>query len=64
LKWLDSAGNRIKATTVHQFTAATAGWQQVTAAMTAPPNAVNAQVMMVVSSLNGTVYVDDFSFGP
>ncbi|MEJ7803271.1 MAG: hypothetical protein WKH68_07860, partial [Candidatus Limnocylindria bacterium] len=48
-----------------RFTDDTAGaWQSVTSAsLVAPAGATSARIQMVPSSLNGTIYVDDFVFG-
>jgi N-acetylglucosamine-6-sulfatase len=40
------------------------GWSQARATIVAPAGASSARVQMVVSSLNATIYVDDFVFGP
>jgi hypothetical protein len=37
------------------------GWMEIAAELTAPSGATTARVMMVVSSLSATIYVDDFS---
>jgi hypothetical protein len=52
----------IRTITVGTFTRATTGWQEVSAAsLAAPAGATSARVMMAVNSLNGSIYVDDFS---
>ena len=64
VKWLDSANNAISTNTVRTYTAATSGWDQATANLVAPAGTAKADIRMVVSNLNATIYVDDFSFGP
>ncbi|HXG40436.1 MAG TPA: hypothetical protein VNJ28_05790, partial [Candidatus Limnocylindrales bacterium] len=46
------------------YTQSTSGWVQFVAGFTAPPGTTNAQIRMTVKSLNATIYVDDFEFGP
>ena len=46
---------------IKAYTTSSAGWDKAALSLTAPILTTNAQVEMVVSSLNGTVYVDDFA---
>jgi hypothetical protein len=55
------AGGALGTVTVTKFTKATAGFQSWSADLTAPSGATSARVMMVLSGLSTTVYVDDFS---
>jgi hypothetical protein len=63
VRWRDATGANLSTNTIKAYTAQTAGWDQATGSFVAPANAASALVRMVVSTLNGTVYVDDFSFG-
>lgn len=47
--------------TVAKFTKATNGWVGWSANLTAPAGATTARILMTISSLNATIYVDDFS---
>lgn len=62
VQWLDANNTVLSTKTVKSFSAQTSGWTQATANIVAPTSAARAQVRMVVSSLNATVYVDDFVF--
>src|SRR5215212_6066382 len=42
------------------YTASTSGWDAATASRVAPAGTTNAQVLLVVSSLGTTMYVDAF----
>jgi len=65
VRWLNATNGTISTRTVRSFTAATSGWSQAALAMVAAPtSAVNAEIRMVVSSLNATVYVDDLALRP
>jgi hypothetical protein len=63
IQWRSSGA--IGTTVVHKVTASTNAWtRMINNSLAAPGGATSARVMMVVSSLNATVYVDDFSFSP
>lgn len=62
VRWLNSAGSTISTRTVRTYTAATSGWNQATFSEAAPAGTAAAQVRLNVSSLNGTLYVDDLQF--
>jgi hypothetical protein len=50
---------------IHTYLDDTGGaWQLVSANKIAPAGTTSAQLQMVVSNLNATIYVDDFVFGP
>ncbi|MFZ0323680.1 MAG: hypothetical protein WAN48_06065, partial [Actinomycetes bacterium] len=61
VRWRNSSNTVIRTDVVRTDTAATSGWNQVVRTMTSPTGATNAQVQMVATSLNATVYVDDFA---
>jgi len=62
ITWQNSSGSNLSTVLIKSYTVATAGvWNEVTKAITAPTGATKAVVKMVVSSLNATIYVDDFS---
>jgi hypothetical protein len=56
------AGGALGTVTGPKFTRATAGYQSWSLDLTAPATATTARVMMVVSGLSTTVYVDEFTF--
>jgi hypothetical protein len=56
-----TASKSISSVTVGKVTQSTAGWVQFSTAMTSPAGATIARIQMVVSSLNATIYVDDFA---
>jgi len=63
VQWRNASNSAISTTTIKQYTASTGGtWDQVVANMVAPAATTNALVRMAVSSLNATIYVDDFLF--
>jgi hypothetical protein len=64
VSWRNASNTTISTKTIKSYIAATGGWNQATASLVAPAGTTNAQVQLVASSLNGTIYVDDISFGP
>jgi hypothetical protein len=50
----------ISTVTLGKVTKPTGGWTEIQAQVTAPGTTTSARAMMVVSSLNTTIYVDDF----
>jgi hypothetical protein len=65
VKWRDASNVTLGTIqTIKAYTASTSGWNQAIGSPVAPAGTTNAQVRMVVSSLNATIYVDDFLFGP
>lgn len=64
VQWRNSSNTVISTSTIKTYSAATVGWNQATANIVAPAGTTNAQIRMVVSSLNATVYVDDMEFRP
>ncbi|HSL45271.1 MAG TPA: hypothetical protein VK897_17690 [Anaerolineales bacterium] len=50
--------------TVASHNTATDGWTQGSASLVAPEGTTNARILLAVTGLNGTFYVDDFFFGP
>jgi hypothetical protein len=61
--WRSSSGSTLRTDTLKTYSGPTGGWDLVTAHLSpAPTGTNNAQIRMVVSSLNTTVYVDDFVF--
>jgi hypothetical protein len=61
LKWRNASNNVIGTTSIKTYTTSTNGWDQATS-LVAPVGTTNALVMIVVSSLNTTMYVDEFVF--
>ncbi len=62
VRWRNSSNGTIRTDTVATFTGATGGWAPTAATLTAPAGTTNAQILMAVSSLSATIYVDDFVF--
>ncbi len=56
--------NVIRPDTIKAYNAATSGWNQATGKLVALATTTSAQVRIKVSSLNATIYMGDFSFGP
>lgn len=63
VQWRDNANTLVATTPVKTYTAATSGWNSAAATLIVPPNASSAMMRMVVSSLRGTIYVDDVFWG-
>ncbi|WP_296753695.1 LamG-like jellyroll fold domain-containing protein [Roseiflexus sp.] len=64
VRWLRSDSTIIRTDTARSFTSSTSSWEMARGVYAAPAGAVQARVEMNVSSLNATVYADDFAFGP
>jgi len=62
LRWSTATDSTIKTHTIKTYSGPSVGWVNATASLVAPPGTAKAQVRMKVSSLNATVYVDDFTF--
>ena len=62
VRWRNSSNSTISTSVVATYSAATSGWVAASASLVAPAGTTNAQVQMVVSSLNATIYADDFDF--
>jgi hypothetical protein len=56
-------GATLSTPTVGTVSAQTAGWVPINATVTSPAGATSAFLMLNVSSLGNTIYVDDFSLG-
>jgi hypothetical protein len=63
VRWRDAAGTNLRTDVIKSYSTQTTGWNQASASLVAPANTATAQVRMKGSSLNATIYVDDFSFG-
>jgi hypothetical protein len=50
--------------TIKKYTTTTVGWDQAFGSLVAPAGTTNARVLLAITGLNGTIYLDDFSFGP
>ena len=64
VRWRDASNATISTTTIKTYNPSTTGWSQATASPLAPAGTTNAQVRVIVSSLNAAIYVDDFEFKP
>jgi Domain of unknown function (DUF4082)/Bacterial Ig-like domain/Bacterial Ig domain len=61
IRWRNAANAILRTDNIKSYVAATSGWDKASASLLAPIGTTNAQVQMVVSSLNATIYVDDFA---
>jgi len=50
--------------TVAEYAGVTNGWTQTTGNVVAPAGTTNARILLAITGLNGTFYVDDFFFSP
>jgi hypothetical protein len=63
--WRNAKNKSISTETINIYTDTTSGaWDQVTRDLVAPAGTTHAVARMIVSSLNATIYVDNFLFGP
>lgn len=61
--WSDDGTTLINTTSIQTYTASTnSAWSQFSADLVAPPGTKTATVRMNITSLQGAIYVDDFSF--
>jgi hypothetical protein len=64
IRWINGSGGTIRTDTIKTYTAATGGaWNAATATKVAPTGAEKAQVRLVASNLNATIYIDNLLFG-
>jgi hypothetical protein len=61
IRWRTAVGAVIRTDTIRTYNAATAGWNKTSASLVAPALTSTATVDMVVTSLNETIYADDFA---
>jgi hypothetical protein len=62
VEWQDALGGLISLTRVHRYTASTAGaWAVMDESVTVPPGASRARLRLEVTSLTGSIYVDDLA---
>lgn len=59
IRWINGSGNTISTTTIRTFSASTNGWVEAAQTVKAPSGTAKAEIRMVVSSLNATIYIDD-----
>ena len=62
VRWRTATDSSIKTDTIKTYSGPTVGWDNATSSLVAPVGTAKAQVRMNVSSLNATLYVDDFTF--
>lgn len=60
MRWRNSTGGVISTALIQNYVGPTADWQPITANLKAPAGATSAQLVMVATSLNAEIYVDDF----
>jgi hypothetical protein len=63
VQWLNASGSGLGTVTIREYTGATSGWDQATAQLVSPDGTATANVLMVVSDLSATIYVDDVLIG-
>jgi VCBS repeat-containing protein len=62
LTWRNASGSTLRTDTVKTYTASTGGaWNSASGTYVAPTNAASVNVQMQVTSLNATIYADDFT---
>jgi Carbohydrate binding domain len=61
VRWRNGSNSVLRTDTIRILNATTNGWIQATGRYTAPAGTTNAQLQMVVGSLNASIVVDDFS---
>ncbi|MGH8610626.1 MAG: DUF4082 domain-containing protein [Gammaproteobacteria bacterium] len=62
VRWRNALNIVLRTDNIKTYSASTSGWDKATASSSlTPTGTTNAQVQMVVSSLNRTIYVDDFA---
>lgn len=62
VRWRNASNSVINTRTLATYSSATGGWNLAASSFQSPNNTASAEILMVVSSLNATVYVDDFAF--
>jgi hypothetical protein len=60
LRWRNGSNSVLRTDTIRTLNASTNGWIQAIGRYTAPAGTTNAQLQMVISSLNASIVVDDF----
>ena len=61
LKWRDASNHVLRLDTVKNYTTFTLGWDQASGTFVSPAGTTDVQVLLKISSLDATIYVDDFS---
>jgi hypothetical protein len=61
IQWRNASNNVLRTDVIGTYGSATAGWSKASGSRVSPTGTTNAQVQMVVSSLDATIYVDDFA---
>lgn len=62
VQWRTASSGVISTQVVKRYTAATSGWNEATARLTAPAGTAYALVILYPTNLNATIYVDDVVF--
>jgi len=62
IRWRNATNRVINTKNVRTLSAGTGGWVLVTSTQQSPSGTASAEVVMTVSSLSATIYVDEFSF--
>jgi pectate lyase len=61
IRWLDASGQGLRTDTLGTAARATGGWQQIRQSLVAPAGTAQARLVITVTNLNATIYVDDFA---
>jgi hypothetical protein len=65
VQWRRADNTTISTSTIRTFTGSTGTvWSLAATSLVAPPGTAKANIIMKATSLNGTIYVDDFRFEP
>jgi hypothetical protein len=63
VQWRTATGGKISNADIVRVKTPTSGWAQFSKTLVAPSNAGQARVIMLVKSLNATIYIDDVILG-
>jgi hypothetical protein len=61
VRWRNALNTILSTNNVKVYNASTNGWDKAFASLVSPTGTTNAQVQMLVTSLNASIYVDDFA---
>lgn len=64
IQWRNSSNTVLRTDTIKVYSRQTNGWDSAMASLIAPTGTTNAQIQMIVNSLNATIYIDDLALQP
>lgn len=64
VRWQNGSNTIIRTDLIADHTVPTSGWTRVNLSSVAPQGAAKARIQVVVNSLNGKIYIDQFVFRP